>query len=174
MTDRLTALRAHGTTSGALALYDSLPAVTTRELHGRWQGHELATGHAWDGVLAASGWWGKQMDDDERVHPLLFRGRRGPFPLEPRTVPLMLVGRTPSPVVRVAGRLIRVAEPVLRARTPGARLREVTVRGVATAAMVYDRLPIVDSFRRVDECTLLGLMDARPSPRPYFFVLTRP
>jgi hypothetical protein len=44
---------------------------------------------------------------------------------------------------------------------------------VATAAMLYDRLPIVDVFRRLDATTLLGLMDARGIPQPFFFRLTR-
>jgi len=45
-------------------------------------------------------------------------------------------------------------------------------RGVVTAAMVYDHLPIIDVFRLVDAGTLLGVMDLRGLP-PYVFVLTR-
>lgn len=37
--------------------------------------------------------------------------------------------------------------------------------------MVYDHLPIIDVFRRVDEHTLLGVMDQRDAPQPYFFTL---
>lgn len=172
--DDLAALEPRCTLTDALALFDALPAVTTRDVHGRWRGRELATGHPWDGVLRAAGWWGKDLHGDEGVHPLLMAGRRGPFPLEPRLVPLQLVGRTPLVAVHAARRVLRVAEPLVRARTPGARLREITVRGVTSAAMVYDHLPVVDSFRRVDDRTLLGLMDARPAPRPFLFVLTRP
>ena len=39
--------------------------------------------------------------------------------------------------------------------------------------MIYDQLPIIDVFRRVDDDTLLGLMDFRAVPLPYFFVLAR-
>jgi hypothetical protein len=39
--------------------------------------------------------------------------------------------------------------------------------------MLYDRLPIVDVFRRLDATTLLGLMDARGIPQPFFFRLHR-
>ena len=46
-------------------------------------------------------------------------------------------------------------------------------RGVVTAAMVYDHLPIIDVFRRVDEVTMLGAMDWRGEPAPYFFILTK-
>jgi hypothetical protein len=38
---------------------------------------------------------------------------------------------------------------------------------------VYDHLPIIDVFRRVDDDTVLGLMDYRNFPEPYFFVLVR-
>jgi len=166
-------LERHGTTADALVFFDSLPAVTTAEVHGLWRGRELPTGHPWDGTLTAAGWWGKEMVDDATVHPLVMTGRDGPFALEPRLVPLGLVGRTPVPAVRALRRVVAAAQPLVRARRPGARLHEIVVRGVTSAAMVYDRLPIVDAFRRVDDTTLLGMMTARPAPRPYFFTLTR-
>ena len=75
-----------------------------------------------------------------------------------------------SRVVRAAFGGIR---PLLHTDEPKARLRTVEHRGVATAAMVYDALPIIDVFRRVDDATLLGLMDLRGLPRPFFFVLER-
>ena len=63
--------------------------------------------------------------------------------------------------------------PLMYTDKPKARLRTVEHRGVATAAMVYDALPIIDVFRRVDADTLLGLMDLRGLPQPYFFLLRR-
>lgn len=38
--------------------------------------------------------------------------------------------------------------------------------------MVYDRQPIIDHFRRIDERRILGLMDMR-GVVPYFFLLTK-
>nr|WP_281371807.1 DUF4334 domain-containing protein [Petropleomorpha daqingensis] len=58
-------------------------------------------------------------------------------------------------------------------RRPAARVRAVEFRGVLSAALVYDRLPIIDVLRRADEATLLGLMDLRGVPAPFFFVLRR-
>jgi hypothetical protein len=46
-------------------------------------------------------------------------------------------------------------------------------RGVMTAAMVYDDLPIIDVFREAAADTLLGLMDLRGLPQPFFFLLRR-
>jgi hypothetical protein len=63
--------------------------------------------------------------------------------------------------------------PLMYTDKPKARLRTVEHRGVATAAMVYDALPIIDVFRRVDADTLLGLMDLRGLPQPFFFLLRR-
>ena len=39
--------------------------------------------------------------------------------------------------------------------------------------MIYDKLPIQDIFRRVDERTVLGVMDYKGMTQPYFFVLRR-
>jgi hypothetical protein len=74
------------------------------------------------------------------------------------------------PAARAAFGVVR---PLLHTNRPKARLRTVQHRGVHTAAMVYDALPIIDLFRRVTPDTVLGLMDLRGLPQPYFFVLLR-
>ena len=55
----------------------------------------------------------------------------------------------------------------------GATLRRVEHRGMATATMVYDRHPVFDHFRRVDERTVLGLMDRKGEDAPLIFFLRR-
>jgi len=158
----------------AVALFDDLPPVATAELTGRWTGRELATGHPLDGLLEASGWYGKQFDDVDHVHPLLFRTPGGQiFAAEPRRMPLGLAGKVPVAAVRSGRRLLGALEPGIRTRKYRARLRDVGYRGVVSAAMVYDHLPIIDHFRRVDADTVLGVMDLRGQPQPYFFVLVR-
>jgi hypothetical protein len=109
------------------------------------------------------------------VHPLLFRDRRGrPRPLDPALVPVGLLRNHPHlahvPAARAAFGSIR---PLLYTDEPKARLRTVEHRGVATAAIVYDALPIIDVFRRVGDDTQLGLMDLRGLARPFFFLLER-
>ena len=44
--------------------------------------------------------------------------------------------------------------PLLTTRRPRGRLRDVRYRGVLSAALVYDDLPVIDSFRAVDEDTV--------------------
>ncbi len=36
---------------------------------GTWHGAEVPTGHPLDGMLEASGWWGKQFSDSESGAP---------------------------------------------------------------------------------------------------------
>lgn len=173
---RLAELRAgRATPEQAWQLYDSLPEVTVGEITtGRWTGDELDTGHPWAGVLVESGWYGKQFDSPDEVQPLLFAGPDGRvFPVDPRRVPLALAGTLPPAGFRAARRLLPVLRPLLRTRHSRARLREIEFRGRTSAAMIYDNLPIVDIFRRVDADTLLGVMDMRGSNDPYFFILRR-
>ncbi len=125
-------------------------------------------------MLPASGWYGKQFDGADAVHPLLFADAAGTvFPVDPRRVPLSLAGRVPRSGVRMLRSMLRVLGPALRARNHTARLRDIEYRSVVSAAMVYDHLPIIDHFRRVDAHTLFGAMDLRGPAEPYFFVLRR-
>jgi GXWXG protein/uncharacterized protein DUF4334 len=172
---RLRQLVDGATTDDVLAEWDALPPVEVPELLGRWRGSELPSGHPFDGLLAAHGWYGKEFLDEETVHPLLFRDTAGvPRPLDPTLAPLALLRAAPglfrSPPARLAFAGIR---PLLRTGRPHARLRRLEHRGVPTAAWVYDRLPVIDVFRRVSADTLLGLMDMRGLPTPFPFVLRR-
>lgn len=172
-TARLAALEPACTAAEAEAFFDALPPVRPEQLTGRYRGRELATGHPMDGLLVASGWYGKQFDDVDHVHPLLFRGRRDEiFAVEPRKVPLGIVPKVPAAVAARSHQAVGLLKPAIRTSKHRARLRAVEHRGVVTAAMVYDHLPIIDVFRRVDDVTLLGVMDLRGAP-PYYFVLER-
>jgi hypothetical protein len=171
----MAALPACASAAEALALFDALEPVDTAFLHGEWQGAGFASGHPLDGALEAFGWRGKRFDSDEAVHPLLFGPPRRPFALRPRAVlpflPLVLrfpVLRSP-PLAAPA----RIGLRLLATHRPRARLRMLLHRGRVSAAMVYDDVPIQDLFRRVDDDTVLGLMDLRGMERPFFFLLRR-
>ncbi|WP_142848617.1 DUF4334 domain-containing protein [Telmatospirillum sp. J64-1] len=159
----------------ALDFFDAQPPARIADCLGRWRGGGLHTGHPMDGLLEALGWYGKEMLDAERVHPLLFQGRDGAvFPLNPALMPVSLAQLAPG---LAQGRGIQAAFAVsrrlLRTSRPKARLRMMEHRGVVTAAMIYDDLPICDLFRRIDRNTLLGVMDLRGMERPFFFTLRR-
>ena len=109
------------------------------------------------------------------MHPLLFTDRTGrPRPVNPALIPVgVLRDHTGLAHSGIARTVFSGLRGLLYTDRPAARLRTVEHRGVATAAMVYDALPIIDVFRRVDADTLLGLMDLRGLPQPYFFLLRR-
>ncbi|WP_309133936.1 DUF4334 domain-containing protein [Cellulomonas sp.] len=159
----------------ALALFDALPPVAVEDLLGRWRGTGVPTGHPFDSLLEALGWYGKRMVTPDVVHPLVFRGAAGRLvAITPTWLPLRAALRMAPVVPRaLAGPAFALVRPLVATSRPQARLREVTYRGVPSAAMVYDRLPIVDAFRRVDDDTVLGVMDMRWQPQPYVFVLRR-
>ncbi|WP_243715294.1 DUF4334 domain-containing protein [Micromonospora sp. KC207] len=167
-------LPAPGNLETALACFDGLPPVTVEEMLGPWRGSGFATGHPLDGLLEHYGWHGKRFDSPDEVHPLVFSAGRRLVSVNPALMPTGLLVRPPG-VVRtpLAARAFALARTLLTTTRPTARLRMTEYRGVVSATMCYDRLPIHDVFRRVDERTLLGVMDLRGSDRPFVFVLTR-
>lgn len=171
----ITAQRA--TVDQATAVFDAAAPADPDFMLGTWRGAELRTGHQMDGMLDASGWWGKQFVDADTVHPLLFPAGDGRslWAFDPRRLPFgLLMSRfVPSLEGRDLSRLVTVARPLVSTRRPRARLRRTGFRGVDTATMIYDARPIHDVFRRISDDTVIGWMDLRGSDRPYFFSLTR-
>jgi len=165
------------TTDDAIALFDASPAVETEFMIGTWHGAEIPTGHPLDGLLEASGLWGKRFVDAETVHPLLFPtgDGRALWAVNPILAfsGLGLATRIPGLKQRRHVGAINLASPLLRTRQPKARLRTTRYRGVDSATMIYDQLPVNDVFRKLDDRTVIGAMDLRGSKKPYFFVLTR-
>ena len=172
---RLAALERGTSLAAALAFFDALPPADPAGLAGRWRGSGVPTGHPLDGTLEALGWLGKRFEPTGDAHPLLLAGPRGVVvDLDPRVVRLRLALRC-APLLRrgPVARAVRALLPLAGTRGPRARVRAVVHRGVTTAAMTYDALPVEDAFRAVDDDTLLGLMEARGMDRPYLFVLRR-
>jgi hypothetical protein len=159
----------------ALARFDALAGLEPEFMMGRWRGAGLPTAHPLDDVLEALGWYGKEFETVDRVHPLLFRIRSGAvIPLDPKFMPVSVALSWPALVKSAPVRTAFAAgRPLLRAHHSAARLRAENFRGKHSAAMFYDRRPIVDHFRRIDEDRVLGLMEMLGMERPYFFLLTR-
>ncbi|MDL9946873.1 DUF4334 domain-containing protein [Gordonia sp. ABSL11-1] len=165
------------TASEAFDLFDSSAAVDADFMIGTWRGTELPTGHPMDGLLVASGWWGKQFVDAETVHPLLFRTRDGNalWAMNPTIAfsGVPLARRVPQVKNHSFARPIAAARLLSQTRTSRARLRTTRFRGVDTATMMYDQLPIDDVFRRLSDDAVIGTMDLKGVEAPYFFVLER-
>ena len=162
------------TSSTALALFDSLAPVTPAELLGDWRGKGLPTGHPLDGVLEAWHWHGKRFLNAEAVHPLIFTAVSGRLiSVDPHWVPMALLRASWVGRLAPLGMLAPWLLPLLATDKPRARLRQLLHRDRLSGAMVYDNLPIIDVFRRLDPDSLLGLMDARGLEQPFFFTLHR-
>jgi hypothetical protein len=72
---------------------------------------------------------------------------------------------------RAAKNLFSYFHRGLRAKGPVASLKSMPFRGVASAAMAYDKQPVVDHFRRIDEHRIMGAMVIEGDARIYFFEL---
>ncbi|MEV0713185.1 DUF4334 domain-containing protein [Asanoa sp. NPDC050611] len=158
----------------ALAFYDSLDTVSLDEMIGSWHGEGLATGHLLDGMLEHLGWRGKRFVGPNEAHPLIFDaggGRR--VGVNPAFVPLALIRHPRLLHAPFAERIFSVIRPLVSTGKPKARLRLTEYRGVVTATMCYDALPIHDVFRKVDDDILVGAMDMRGLEKPFLFVLSR-
>ena len=161
------------TTTQALAYFDELEPVTVEALLGEWEGTEVATGHPMEGMLAATSWYGKTFHSADAVDPLVHLNAGGKrFCVNPALLPIQLGLRIPY-VRQVTPVVFPLLRPFIATRKPKARLRMMMYRGKLGAAMIYDAKPIIDIFRKIDDKTVLGLMDQRGDDVPYFFKLSR-
>jgi hypothetical protein len=162
------------TTEKALELFDAFESANLDFMLGRWQGSGLHTSHPMDGLLESSNWYGKEFVDSENVHPLLFLDSQGQvFKVAPNPTAMNWVLKFPIPKNDSLKPLLMLINSLLKTEKSQARLRMMEYRGKVTATMIYDYLPINDSFRKVDDNTVLGIMDRKNSPQPFFFILKR-
>ncbi len=161
------------TAENALYIFDSLEPIEADFMIGTWKGSEFPTGHSMDGLLKLSGWYGKQFVARERVHPLLFYNsdKTELFPVNPHLIPAPILNKYPK--TKALHRLLLLARPLLQTKAPKARLRMVELRGKTSASLIYDDKPIIDCFRKIDDNRVLGVMDLRDLPEPFFFMLER-
>ncbi|MHC1685052.1 MAG: DUF4334 domain-containing protein [Clostridiaceae bacterium] len=158
----------------AFNFFDKLETVEISMLQGLWKGKELRTGHPMDGLLNACRWYGKRFDNKENVHPLVFEtGTHKLYFGNPGLLPLKLpYEKIPRSIISI---LFSLINPLIRTKKSKARLRLVEYRGKVSASMLYDQLAIIDVFRKVDDNTVIGVMDFKDSTssKNYFFVLER-
>lgn len=162
------------TTAEAIALFDHLEPVDIDFMLGRWKGAGLHTGHPMDGLLEVANWYGKEFVTSECVHPLLFLdGSGNVFKVAPNPQMMKMSLSLPGLKNESFTPVFTLFNSLLKTEQSQARLRMMEHRGKISATMIYDHLPINDVFRKVDENTLLGLMDYKESVQPFFFTLQR-
>lgn len=169
------AIAAGGTDADeALEFFDSLDVADADFMIGAWKGSGFPTGHPMDGLLEIHHWYGKRFESVEHVHPLLFSTRRGEIvSVNAALMPVAILRSRRIPKSPALGRAFQFLLPLLASSRSRARLRMMSFRGKLSATIIYDDLPIHDVFRKVDQNTLLGLMDLKGMDRPFFFVLRR-
>jgi hypothetical protein len=130
-------------------VWSALETVHIKDILGQWRGTAFDTGHPGFGMLDAIRWYGKRFTSYLDAEPVLCHDEDGNLYSN------------------------------LDAGGGGtASLWMIEYQGELTAGMVYDALPTVDHFKRVDDDTLFGVMDGkgeiiRHEGKPFYFVLER-
>ncbi|MEU4236110.1 DUF4334 domain-containing protein [Actinoplanes sp. NPDC026619] len=121
-----------------------LGTVRPEEILGEWRGSEFDTGHPLNGRLEQAGWFGKTFVSVSDAKPLICRDAEG-----------KLYSNT-------------------ELGKGEASLWNIEFRGEVTATMVYDGQPVFDHFKRVDDDTLMGIMNVKQNGGLfYYFILER-
>ncbi|MBM7541837.1 DUF4334 domain-containing protein [Amphibacillus cookii] len=158
----------------AFAWFDQLETVNSADILGLWKGIEIKTGHPLEGVLSASNWFGKRFINEEQVYPLVCLKNDGTlYNVNPWLLPLDLpIDKLPSISIKLGMKLFR---PLLATDKSSARIRMTNYRDKTSASLIYDDKAIIDVFRKIDNQTLLGVMDfkTRKVDKSYFFVLKK-
>lgn len=145
----------------AYDFFDSLAPVGLDEMIGVWRGKEAFSGHPMEGLLNKLNWFGKEFVGEEDVHPLVFEKENGGLFYA-------------DPIKVMGGQVTDFKEQNIATLHSKARMRMLEYRGKVSATMLYDDLPINDMFRKINDDTLLGVMDFKGGPSlGYFFVLER-
>ncbi len=114
------------------ALWADLTTLRPDEMLGAWRGGDFATGHPASTLLSKIEWHGKRFDSLLDGHPLICRGADG-----------------------------ELYSNTTYAGGGHSSLWEVGFRGESTATMVYDAMAVFDHFKRVDETTVMGIMNGK-------------
>lgn len=129
-------------------IWASLPTVDVSEILGQWKGDDFATGHVINGMLTSSRWYGKTFHSLSDAKPLICYGENGELFSN------------------------------VKLGDGEASLWNVEFRGEVTATMVYDGRAVFDHFKRVDDATLMGIMNGKSElvldqGQLYYFLLER-
>lgn len=113
------------------AFWASLEPVAIDFLIGEWKGGEFQTGHKANGFMKRLNWFGKTFHSARHAEPLVCLDTEGN---------------------RFSNKEAMKGE---------ASLWMEEFRGEVTATMVYDGAPVHDHFKKVDDDTLLGIMNGK-------------
>ncbi|MEU6558507.1 DUF4334 domain-containing protein [Nocardia nova] len=113
-------------------LWSELETVRAEDILGEWKGGAFRTGHPLCRALDKSRWHGKTFVSTMDAKPLICRAEDGSL----------------------------FSDTALGGGE--ATLWNIEFRGEVTATMVYDGRAVFDHFKRLDDTTLMGIMNGRP------------
>ncbi|MEV6235686.1 DUF4334 domain-containing protein [Lentzea sp. NPDC051838] len=128
-------------------VWNGLPAVHVAEILGSWKGTCLDTGHRGLRALQNINWYGHTFHSPHNAQPLVRRDPDGTLYSDED----LMFGE--------------------------ASLWMAMFRGQLTATMIYDGEPVLTHFKKVDDRTLLAIMNGKPvaldNGRHLYYVLDR-
>ncbi|MBN3458276.1 DUF4334 domain-containing protein [Mycobacterium sp. DSM 3803] len=128
------------------AFWAVLEPVPLDFMLGEWSGGEFVTGHKMNGLLEKARWFGKTFKSVTDVQPLVCLDEKGQ----------------------------KFSNTQLGKGEASLWLEEF--RGQVTATMVYDGQPTHDHFKKVDDRTVMGIMNGKgvlDNGRYFYFFLER-
>jgi Domain of unknown function (DUF4334)/GXWXG protein len=126
--------------------WTTLEPASIDDMLGEWKGGEFLTGHKMNGGLAKAKWFGKTFNSEFDVKPLVCLDDDG-------------------------GKFSNIAMG-----KGEASLWMEGFRGEMTATMVYDGQPIHDHFKKIDDSSVMGIMNGKhvlDAGRYFYFYLER-
>jgi len=125
-------------------------------------------------LLELTRWYGKEFVSNDHIHPLLFLDKNNNiFKVTPNPMAMKLALRFPVHKIKVLKPLFSLLTLLSKTEASRARIRMMEYRQKNSATMIYDNLPIHDVFRKINDNTVLGLMDCKYISNPFFFILER-
>jgi hypothetical protein len=111
--------------------YDTLEPITIEKILGEWRGGQLKTGHPIVAALEGIRWYGKTFVSQLDVKPLICVDPDGNFFSDTESM------------------------------NGEASIWPIDFRGKVSTSLVYDGVPTLAHFRKVDDNTLIGIRDGK-------------
>lgn len=166
--DLATLHRAEAVTQRDLAaVFDTLGPVTMSMLAGSWRADPSYSETPGGALLIRGGWWGARFTDTESVDPLLFPDAAGRGVFAADLVKVLTLLSSGVEDISTRRRDVETTAPI-------GRVRMVEYRGLVSAALIYDQVPVLDYLRAVDQDTIVAAVEGRGmADQPAFVRLHR-
>ena len=148
------------------ALFTTLASVSIQTLQGIWRAVAIPGVSPQYQLMIEKGWYGMRLTDQNSVDSLLIANPEG-------------TGIFAADLFKLAAALPANPAHLSQIRSeietdqPTGRLRLIDYRGTVSAAMIYDRQPVIDYFRTIDDTTVLCTVEARDITGNAYLILQR-